>query len=265
MMPSLTFSEVDQLMDYWWGAWMGMHWGFRRHASVYWACSGPVAPEKLWRLLRIDSEKSLDVILFYRELVVDLISEIDLTQRAISMTPEPERKNIRAFYAGRNVFQVGESFASPISRLMNPLLADAKLPKLRLTDDGEDSRIASFRMVFESMRRANVLRAPEHPRDKSESPLLFISESCPRLIATIPSLEYDPQNREDVKRVGTVQDDIWQACMNTFVNYRRAQRAEPLSIQRMRAIAMSDDPMGRRFRMLDFDSKNKIGPRMRRR
>ena len=264
MTPTLNFSEVDQLIDYWWGAWIGMHWGFRRHSAVYWACSGPVAPDKLWRLLRIDSEKSLDVVVIYRELVIDLLSEIDLVQRIISMTPEPERGNLRAFYAGRNVFQTGEGFTSPISKIMNPLLVQSRLPKLKLTDDGDESRIPGFRMVFESMRRATVLRAPELPKDKSEAPLLFISDSCPRLIATIPSLEYDPDNREDVNRMGTVQDDIWQACMNTFVNYRRAQRAEPESIQRMRFIATADDPMNRRFRMIEFDSKHRKARRMRR-
>lgn len=276
---SINPDDFERLIEYYWSCWIGLHWGFRRNAVAFWACSGMISEEKAWNFLGIASDRPLDVVIVYRELVEQLLPEFDLAQKIIGLTPIPERKNLRRIYAGKNVFETGESSAKPIAKIFNPLLETAKMPRLSLTDDSIESRIASFRMIYEGMRRSNRLRDPMPERDTDEfeawhdaryrelqinSPLLLISEDCPQLIRTIPSLGYDPKNPEDVQRVETIQDDIWQATMNTFVNCHRIVNTEPMAVKRFRAISASSDPLERRMNMIRFDATNKRTRRSKR-
>ena len=85
-------TEVDRLARWWWTCFMGMHWGFRRHAVVYWACCGEIPIEDARNILGVDVPDQfaypLDVIIFYRELATDLTMEHDLAKQIVAMTPK---------------------------------------------------------------------------------------------------------------------------------------------------------------------------------
>lgn len=291
MTGNLSSRETDQLTEHWWSVWIGMHWGFRRHAAVYWACHGFISPEKAWDVLRIDTPVSLDTVIFYRELVEDLVPEYNLAQLIAEATPEPERRVIRHIYAGNNAFEHAENSSRTIAELMNERLVASRLPKLRPTDDGPSSRIPSFRMMADAFRRTVSMPRGEAARlhrlgicscyqatgevcvfdgedpepSPTKTPLLFISADCPKLIATIPALiSVDPKVPEDVNRVGTVQDDIFEAAKNTFREYPAIAQSEPYAIRRKRAIDAGLDPMQQRRNMVDFDRKRHTGRRQKR-
>jgi hypothetical protein len=256
--PALSEYEFERLAKYWWTCWIGLSWGFRRNAVCYWACTGRISPQEAWEVLGINHEFPLDVVIFYRELITTLTPEAELAQMIVDATPIPERANIRRLYAGRNVFDREEETKRTVADLLNPVFVAGKLPRLKLSDDGPASRVPGFRMVAASSRRTITMRSDDPPPEKSDTPLLFISKDCPELISTIPSLiSTDPKNPEDVNRVGTVQDEIWQACMNTFTQYPSAIKAEPLKIRRQRAIDAADSPIHKRLKMIEFDFKNK--------
>ena len=128
---------------------------------------------------------------------------------------------------------------------------------LRETDDGPDSRVATFRDVFDGLRRNYVLRSDEPPQEKQTGPVIFISEDCPELISAIPSLEADePKRPEDVKSVGTKQDQIWAAMMNTYRDYPAIIASEPLAVRRAKHIGQGVDAMHKAHLMREFDAKH---------
>ena len=244
----------------WWSAWAGMAWGFRRHAAVLWACAGRVDPYTAKSLLNIDHPHPFDVVIFYRELVKDLIPEHDLARMIVDATPEyprNERKHLSRFCAGRNVFEQGQHAMRTIADLINPVLREAGIVPLRETDDGPDSRVATFRDVFDGLRRNYVLRSNKPPQEKQIGPVIFISGECPRLLDTVESLQADqPKRPEDVKEVGTEQDQIWAAMMNTYRDYPAIIASEPLAVRRAKHIQQGVDAMHKAQLMREFDVKN---------
>ena len=254
-------SAIDTIVRPWWSCWAGLAWGFRRHAVVLWACAGRVDPYTAKSILNIDHPHPFDVVIFYRELCVSLVPEHDLARMIVDATPEyphNERKHLSRFCAGRNVFEQGRHALRTIADLMNPVLREAGIVPLRETDDSDNSRIVTFRDVFDGLRRNYVLRSDEPPQEKQTGPVIFISEDCPELISAIPSLEADePKRPEDVKEVGTKQDQIWAAMMNTYRDYPVILAGEPLAVRRAKHIGQGVDAMHKAQLMREFDSKQK--------
>lgn len=256
-------------MDPWWSRWIGMHWGFRRHSVVFWCACGSIQPDKLRGVLRIDSPSPLDVVIFYREFICTLIPEYELANQIVKATPLAERKHIRRFYAGNLVFSRPEGNTKTIAQLIETVTRPAGLPKLWPTDDSDQGRVASSRAVFDGLRRTTTLRAPrdedvdDDPKEEiSRTPLLFISESCPKLIRTMPRLQADEKEKEDVRQVGNQQDDIWEACKNAWREYPQIVSSEPYEVRRWREIHKTNDPLQQRLNMIQFDYKNKSRSRI---
>jgi len=253
-------SVIDIIVRPWWSAYAGMAWGFRRHAVVLWACAGRVEPYTAKSVLAIDHPHPFDVVIFYRELCVSLVPEHDLARMIVDATPEyphNERKHLSRFCAGRNVFEQGQYAVRTIADLINPVLQKAGIVALRETDDGPDSRVVTFRDVFDGLRRNYALRSDDPPQEKQTGPVIFISEECPELISAIPSLEADePKRPEDVKEVGTKQDQIWAAMMNVYRDYPAVVASEPLAVRRAKHIQQGVDPMHQAQLMREFDAQN---------
>src|ERR1017187_2872675 len=229
--PNST-SVIETIVRPWWSAWAGMAWGFRRHAVVLWACAGRVDPYTAKSVLAIDHPHPFEVVIFYRELCASLVPEHDLARMIVDATPDcpnNERKHLSRFCAGKNVFEQGKHSVRTIADLMNPVLRQAGIVNLRETEDGPDSRVVTFRDVSDGLRRNYAMRSDDPPQDKQTGPVIFISEECPELISAVPSLEADePKRPEDVKEVGTKQDQIWAAMMNTYRDYPSILASEPL-------------------------------------
>ena len=248
-------TEIDRLARWWWQCWCGMNWGFRRHAVVYWACSGEVPAHEARDVLGVDVDYPLDVVIFYRELVETLLPEHDLAKRIVNATPPRERTHISRFYGGNSVFEQGTSSTRAIYRLIDEVTVPAGMPKMRLTDDGPSSRIATARMVFDGLRRTYVMRGDDPPKTRGEHPMLLVSSECPELVSALPSLESDPKNQEDIRELGTMQDCVWSACCNTYRDYPSVVGQKPMEVLRMEAINRSSDPTQRRINLLKFNEE----------
>lgn len=267
LISPLSTSAIDLIVQPWWQAWAGLAWGFRRHSVVLWACAGTVQSDAAKNILGIDHPHPLDFLIFYRELCKDLVPEYDLARMIVDATPgEPrnERKHLTRFCAGKDVFQCGTGATRTIADLMNPTLRAAGITPLYEVDDGPDSRVNVFRQFFEGLRKNHTLRSDDPPRDKQSGPVIFISEDCPKLISTIPNLQADePKNPEDVKIVGTMQDQVWAAAMNVMQAYPMIRSGEPYGIRRFNFIQRGEDPMHKAQLMREFELKNRHGRRIR--
>lgn len=255
--------DIDQLTRSWWTCWSALHWGFRSHACCLWACHGQISAHEARTILGANVEYPLDLIIFYRELVKELTPEHELARMIVEATPKPERSHLSRFYAGNSVFAQGHGSMRAINKLIDEVTVPAGMPRLRLTDDGANSRIATARMVFDGLRQSLVVRGDNPPVNTQESavnprstPLLLISEECPNLISTIPGLGFDPKNPEDVITFGNMKDSVWAAVGNAYRDYPSIVSGKPLNVLRAEAVNRSGDPTQRMINGMDFDAQN---------
>ncbi len=259
----LAASDLERLTRPWWTCWAALHWAFRRHAVCFWCCHGEIPARDAQSILGADISYPVSAIIFYRELVETLLPEHELAKRIVEMTPEPERSHLSRFYAGNSVFRQGKGSMRAIHRLIDEVTVPAGMPRLRKTDDSPESRVPTARMVFDGLRRTFAVRSDNPPKDPGETPLLLISSECPELIATIPGLEADPKDPEDVHEVGTMQDSVWLGACNAYRDYPSVVAGKPLEVLRLEAINRSDDPTQRFLNHLEFDSRHGDGRRLR--
>lgn len=258
--------DIDRLVRNWWTCFAAMHWGFRSHAVCLWACHGQITARESQTILGANVNYPLTLIIFYRELVKDLVAEHELARMIVNATPEPERSHLSRFYAGNNVFAQGHGSMRAIHKLIDEVTVPAGMPKLRLTDDGPGSRIATARMVFDGLRQTVMVRGDSPPLKPRETPLLLISEECPNLISTIPGLGFDPKNLEDVITFGNMKDSVWAAVGNAYRDYPSVVAGKPIDVLRAEAVMKSDDPTQRNINLLRFNEEfegNQIRPRKR--
>lgn len=251
----LASSDVDRLVEPWWTCFAAMHWGFRSHAAVYWCCHGEVSASRARMVLGTNVNYPLRVIVFYRELVADLVPERELAQRIVDATPKAERSHLSRFYAGSNAFTKGDGSTRPIHRIIDEITVPSGMPRLRLTDDGANSSTATSRMIDDGLRRTLSVRGHNPPAVAIDAPLLLISSECPKLVSTLPRLGFDPKHREDVVDTGTFRDAVWAACCNAYRDYPSVVSGKPVDVLRMEAINRSDDPTQRHLNHLEFDSR----------
>jgi len=91
----LSMTETEQLIQPWWTRWTATDWGFAHHAVHLWFTSGKLSPEVFASLFGGSSEWPIDVVVVYRELVVNETAEGDLATMMVERTPGDERKFIQ--------------------------------------------------------------------------------------------------------------------------------------------------------------------------
>lgn len=245
--------DIDRLTRPYWTCWAAMHWGFRVPACCLWACHGQITAREAQTILGANVDYPLDLIIFYRELVRDLVPENELAHQIVNATPEPERKHLSRFYAGNSAFAQGKGSMRAIHKLIDEVTVPAGMPRLRLTDDGSGSRVATARMVFDGLRQTITVRGENPPQKPRETPLLLISDDCPNLISTIPGLEFDPKNPEDVISFGNIKDSVWAAAGNAYRDYPSVVSGKPIEVLRAEAVNKSDDPTQRNINLMKFN------------
>lgn len=246
-------SKLEQIARPWWPIWAGMHWGFRRHSCVLWCANGQIPAVQAWKVLGVDTFHPIEIVLFYRELVCELTPEKELASQIVEAMPAGERKHLKRFFAGPQAFEAARSRQS-IASLMNEVFRSHHLPTLRESDD--TGRIADGRRFAEGLRRTRVMQSDNAPADQSKVPLIFIAESCPELIKTLPSLEYDEKNQEDTKEVGNEQDSIWEAAKTCYRECPSVAGGLPRHIKRQQFIDKGITMQQRYLNAIEFDRKN---------
>lgn len=249
----VSLTDLDRLSRPWWTCWAALQWGFRAHACVLWACHGEASKTEAQTILGASVDYPLSVVIVYRELVKDLVPEHEFAQMIVDATPEPERSHLSRFVAGNSAFSIGKGSSRPIHKLIDEVTVPAGFPRLRLTDDGAGSEISTARMVFDGLRNTVLVRSDNPPKKQRETPLLLISSECENLISTIPGLEFDPKEPENIRKVGTKKDSIWGALGNLYRDYPSIVSGKPIEVLRAEAVNKSDDPTQRHINLLKFN------------
>ena len=243
---TITPGQAERLIQPWWRRWMSMDWGFAHHTSVKWAAAGKITPDKAREILNVRTNESIDVIIVYRELVVNRTAEFDLANRIVDLTPPAERAEIRRWYVGHDCFSKDRHAEHTVSELMEAVTKPAGLPVMeRATVD----RVPGWRTLHDCWRRTGALRRGQDP---GPGPILLISQACPATISAVPVLISDPTRMEDVLKLETVEDDIADDLRYLVESWLKAKTQAPVDVRAREVYDSYSDETYRALKMKQF-------------
>lgn len=249
---------VDALAQYWWTCWMGGDLGFGHSSAIFWACTGKVSPSTAWEVLHIDTEWPLDIVIVYRELVPPMrTAEADLGKLIIEATPqEAERHALRKFVMGSDTKTVDRYSTHSRRELIDAVTVPAGFPAIRSAQDQPGSRVINARLMYEMLRRTASMRSENPPRDRPDekvAPCLFISAECPQLIGAIPLLITDEKQPDDVLKLETVADDVFDGVKYTLAEYLAVQLIAPRDVRKAEYVQRGASLTQQYINALKFD------------
>jgi hypothetical protein len=139
----LSMTETEQLIQPWWRRWTATDWGFAHHAVHLWFTSGKLSPEAFASLFGGTSEWPIDVVVVYRELVVNETAEGDLATMMVEGTPEDERKRIQREFLSTDAWAKRGS-ANTVAEQLQDVFRRYGLPG---PEPADDDRIGGWRLM----------------------------------------------------------------------------------------------------------------------
>jgi phage terminase large subunit len=201
----------------WHHKWIGVDWGFRHWAAVYWFSNITVT----------DTEgKPHDRTIVYNELVVQGVGERDLARLIIEGCKWKDGDGREQLTPIQAVYLSPDAFAkrgaeNTIAEQIGESLAAFRMP---YPSPADDDRVGGARLIDEMLSRR-------------PDPDLLISEDCPELIDAIPNLQVDERNPEDVAKTKLRSDDIYDA-FRYGLKSMLASGKTPYNIERERLLSV---------------------------
>ena len=125
-----------------------MDWGFAHYSCVHWHAKGTASPEELKRALGIEADMPQDVVLTYREFVVNQMAEGDLAKAILAMTPNHERQQIRKVFLSPDAFAKRGSANTIAEQIADVFVANG-LPRPFPADN---DRVGGWRLCYNLLK-----------------------------------------------------------------------------------------------------------------
>ena len=198
--------DTERVVQSWWRRWIAIDWGFAHYASVGWYATGKLSPSQVMDYFGVEVSWSVDVVVKYRELVVNQTGEGELARLIVDRTPDWERKLVGEIYLSPDARQKRTAANTPAENI-GRVLHGGRLP---YPQDAVDDRIGGWRFMWGCMKQTcSVLQ--DEPVSTGGFPMFFVSAECPETIAAIPLATRDdrhPGKIEDVLKTDTIGDDV---------------------------------------------------------
>lgn len=254
----LSVQESQSLIQPWWRRWMAQDWGFGDHAAHFWFATGKVSPDSWVRLFGGRCDWPMDVVVVYRELVIAGRAEGDLAMDIVKMTPEPERKQIAAFYLsqdapGQRARQTSIHGQNTVGQAFSTILQRHGLPQPSTADQ---DRVNGHRFLYGCFRQAKLRGCNIDAERAKEGPALFVAANCVAAIDNIPLAVRDDKDPNDVMRVpGVVWEDIVDGLRYGLKSKLDPKRRAPVEVRAAEVMESAPDPTARHIRMLHFQQE----------
>jgi phage terminase large subunit len=229
----LGASRARAMIQPWWSCWMAQDWAFAEHACNLWFAAGKLRPEQSERYLGIQTASQIEVVLVYRELIVQEMAEADLAIKIVEMTPSDEQPE--RFWLSPDAFAKRGS-ANTVAQQFEEILLRHKFPA---PEPADNDRVGGWRLLYNGFRQSSSLMGAIVDEERAkQGPLLLISADCPGLISSIPLAVRDEDNLEDVKRVsGALWEDCTDGLRYGYKSKLNAKSQAPYGIRLQEALA----------------------------
>jgi len=212
----LTREQVRGIVQPWWVRWCSQDWGFGDHTFHCWFVTGKLGPEEWEKHFGGQCEWPMDVVILYREYLINGRAEADLANDIVEMTPTDERRQIKDFFLSADAFgqRAKQRGANTIGEAYGEIMHRHGMPRPSVADQ---DRINGFRFFYNCLRQSQLRGTNVDSERARQGPALFVSVDCPAAIENIPLAPRDEKEVEDVAKIaGAIWEDVCVAG-DTFV------------------------------------------------
>lgn len=250
----LPISKVEQIIQPWWRRWMGMDWGFADHSCNLWLTAGKLSPVQLEAYFGITSDWPMDIVICYREHVVNETAEKDLAMEIVDKTPSDEKRYLRDMFLSPDAWNKTSS-ANTVADQMNEVFERHHLPTAEKADT---DRIGGWRRLYNGFRQTTGLVGGIADDERAkQGPMLFISSNCPIVISCIPMAVRDDKKAEDVVRAKTLWEDVTDALRYAYKSMPEAKMTAPVEVRYEEQVNSIPDYTQRHLASLQFKQKER--------
>jgi hypothetical protein len=253
----LSVSQMEQIIQPWWTRWTSTDWGFAHHAVHLWFASGKLSPDAYRVLFGGSSEWPIDIVVVYRELVVNETAEGDFAMMMVERTPEDERRYIQREFLSPDAWAKRGS-ANTVEEQLQDVFRRYSLPA---PEPADDDRIGGWRLIYNGFRQTCALRGATVDAERAQQgPLLLVSANCPEVISALPLLTRDnihPGRLEDVLKTNTKHDDVGDCLRYGCKSMLNPKSKPPREVEIQAIFDRYPNPTARYMAMLEFNQRKR--------
>jgi hypothetical protein len=165
-------------------------------------------------LLNWNLTKPISVIVTYREHYVNELESSEVAKVVAGLTPPEERKLVRAVYLDPSAFSDRDS-PNTTAIQISKVLRENQMPGCSHADNDRKGGYSLMGMLFKATKGHGYLLGPDDKPFQAND-VVFIADSCPELINSIPLLMRDPKSLEDVLKTDKTSAKIEMDSTDTY-------------------------------------------------
>jgi hypothetical protein len=201
------------------------------------------------------TDYAMDIVIRYREHVIQNRAEADMATDVVAMTPQHERPTVKRFFMSQDGFgqRAKQAGGHTVGEQWTRIMRRYDMPAPETADQ---NRKMGWRFMYNLLRQANLVGSNISEERAKQGPAFFVSQECPEAIAAIPAAQRDPIDPDDVERVaGALWEDVTDEIrygLHSFLNpqskaprdvrakelYDSIQMQDPSDAMTARAMAM---------------------------
>jgi hypothetical protein len=247
MVDPLTASRIIKSWDQ---RWMSGDWGKAHYSAIYWHSRTKMAPSDVKSVFGWEVTKPVNIVLTYRELLVNETGSGDLGKLIVLKTPQAEREQTKRFFFSPDAFGERDSdntIADKIDRELRPF-------GLPMTERADNTRSSGAMLMYDLMQETKRMVAGVW----QGGDIWLISSECPELLSALPVLMRDPKDLNDVlktdKGMAKIEQDAYDAARYGLQSML-GTKATPKSVVLDETLAAASSPQMRLKTLLTFDEK----------
>lgn len=246
--------KATELIQPWWTRWTSTDWGHAHYTCHHWWATGKISPAQLFALNGCRSQMPIDVVICYRELLINGSANKVMAQAIVDATPESERRQIsREFFSPERFSSQGNE--NTIADQFDEIYTANGLPKC---ERANDDRVDGWQLLYEGFRLTSMSHQAELPPEHAlGGTILLISANCPATIEAIPMLvrnTKDPGKAEDVLKTEQKADDIGDCLRYGYKSMLGPRNKAPKEVRAKEAWeAAPADPTQKALAMRKFE------------
>ena len=206
---------VERLHKPWSNHWISIDWGKAHFTGIQWHYRTLLSPGDAQILLNWNLTKPISVIVTYREHYVNELESSEVAKVVAGLTPPEERKLVRAVYLDPSAFSDRDS-PNTTAIQISKVLRENQMPGCSHADNDRKGGYSLMGMLFKATKGHGYLLGPDDKPFQAND-VVFIADSCPELINSIPLLMRDPKSLEDVLKTDKTSAKIEMDSTDCFV------------------------------------------------
>lgn len=202
----ISRDQVFKLSKDWSSHWISQDWGRSHYTVNYWFFKTTLGPSEVNKILGWNIKHNINVIVTYRESILNNLESNEIAQRIVENTPINERKKIKAFYLGQDAYKIVDSKNTIELKQSEVMRKNGMVGATR----ADWERVAGWTLMAQLLKATKGKGFIRNAgNDLSQvNDVWLISSECPQLLQSIPNLMRDKKNLEDVSKTDKTKTDI---------------------------------------------------------